>query len=309
MNRSFLLVLFVVLSMTACQPRSQDAPTASDRAPYASVTELAGAMEQLRRLNQSDNDQRRDAILALLEEAGFEASLEAFPNIGRGGDTRETGHNIIVDIGAGDRDLIIGGHYDRVGVGEGMVDNGASIIVLLHAMEAVRDMALEHRVRFVLFDLEEVGLVGARYFADNLDPEQTVAMINLDVNGYGDTVFYGHTAHGHGHLYEALHRGCGKQLLRCVDFPVYPPSDNLAFQRVGIPNISLSVLPVTEVHQLWLMMNQREHSGIAEGFMPGVFLTIHTQGDTYARIEPSAMTLSYNALMGLLDELSSPTHE
>lgn len=294
-----------VLLLAGCEPRQQEPVTADVRDAHSPVTELPGAMEQLRRLNQPDNDQRRTAILALLAEAGFDATLQEVANTGRGGDTRETGHNIIVDIGAGERDLIIGGHYDRVGVGEGMVDNGASIIVLLHAMQAVRDMALDYRVRFVLFDLEEVGLVGAFHFADNLDPGRTAAMINLDVNGYGDTVFYGHTAHDHGPLYAALQRGCGRQLLRCVDFPVYPPSDNLAFQRAGIPNISLSVLPATEVHQLWLMMNEREASGLAEGFMPGVFLTIHTQGDTYARVEPDALALSYNALMGLLAEFTA----
>lgn len=309
MIRNTVVVLFTALLLTACQPRHHDTSAPDVQSGHVLVTELPGSMEQLRRINQPDNDQRREAILSLLTEAGFDATLQEFPNIGRGGDTRETGHNIIVDIGTGERDLIIGGHYDRVSVGEGMVDNGASIIVLLHAMRAVRGMALEHRVRFVLFDLEEVGLVGARYFASNIEPERTVAMINLDVNGYGDTVFYGHTAHGHVHLYDALHRGCGRLLLRCVDFPIYPPSDNLAFQRTAIPNISLSVLPVTEVHQLWLMMNAREHSGMADGFLPGVFLTIHTQGDTYAQVESAAMTLSYNALMGLLDELSSTTHE
>jgi hypothetical protein len=76
------------------------------------------------------------------------------------------------------------------------------------------------------------------------------------------------------------------------------------FQRAGIHNISLSVLPQTEVHQLWLMMNDRENSGLAEGFLPGVFLNIHTAGDTLARVEPAARTLSYNALMALVTELT-----
>jgi hypothetical protein len=300
MTRIVLVLALSSLLSLGCE-RAVDAPV-EVRPAYAPATELPSAMDRLARLRGLDNDARREVIVALLRDHGFDPVLQAVPNTGVGGDPRETGYNIIIEVGDGERELVIGAHFDASPEGEGMVDNGGSVIVLLHTALALRDAHLGHRIRMVFFDLEEVGLVGSTHFVDTMDKDRVVAMVNLDVNGYGDTVFYGQTAHGHGHLYEALARACGYLAHACIDFPQYPFSDHLAFQRGGIPNLSLSVLPRAEVHQLWLMMNAREHSGLQEGFLAGVLRTIHTRGDVFARIEPSAMLLAYNTLMALIHE-------
>lgn len=309
MNRLNLAVAVIALSLTGCNP-PPPAPPMPPAAPapepaYMPIAELPNAMEEIATLRGTDNEARRAAVIALLEARGFTPTLHEFPNDGRpGGDAREVGRNVVVEFGDGAQELIIGGHFDAVSVGEGMVDNAASIIVLAHAAAALRDLETGYRFRFVFFDMEEIGLVGARHFAETVDATQVRAMINLDVNAYGNTVFYGHTSHGHESLYSAMRKGCAGIEISCIEFGVYPPSDNLAFERAGIPNISLSVLPQAEAHQLWLMMNVREGSGLAEGFLPGVFLNIHTAGDNIERVEPAAMTLSYNALMALVTELT-----
>lgn len=311
MNRTNLAPALLALGLLGCNP----APPASPPPPAASapvaapgympVAELPGVMAEMATLRTTDNEARRAAVVALLEAHGFSPTLHEFPNDSeRGSDTRPTGGNVVVEFGDGERELVIGAHFDAVPIGEGMLDNAGSVVVLAHAAAALRSMDTGYRFRFVFFDMEEIGLVGARHYAETLDPARVRAMINLDVNAYGDTVFYGHTRHGHQDLYQAMRRGCTELSITCVEFGVYPPSDNLAFQQAGFANISLSVLPRAEVHQLWLMMNERESSGLAEGFLPGVFLNIHSAGDTLARVEPTAMTLSYNALMALVTEIT-----
>lgn len=311
MNPTKLAPALLAAALAACNP-TQPAPPAAQVLPaapapraYAPVAALPGAMDDIATLRGTDNEARRAAVIALLESRGFTPTLHEFPNdADRDGDTRETGRNVVIEFGEGEMELVIGGHFDAVPVGEGMLDNAGSVVVLANAAAALRDLDLGHRFRFVFFDMEEIGLVGARHYATTLDPAQVRAMINLDVNAYGDTVFYGHTRHGHDELYQAMRRGCTGIEITCVEFGVYPPSDNLAFQQAGFPNISLSVLPEAEVHQLWLMMNERENSGLAEGFLPGVFLNIHSAGDHINRVEPAAMTLAYNTLMSLVTELT-----
>lgn len=309
MNRLKLAPALLALALLGCNP-PPPAPPSPPAAPiaaadYMPVIELPGVMAEMATLRTTDNEARRAAVVALLEARGFTPTLHEFPNdADRGGDTRETGHNVIVEFGAGERELVIGAHFDAVSAGEGMLDNAGSVVVLAHAAAALRELDMGYRFRFVFFDMEEIGLVGARHYAATLDPARVHAMINLDVNAYGDTVFYGHTNHGHDGLYHAIRRGCTGLGISCIDFGVYPPSDNLAFQQAGFANVSLSVLPRTEVHQLWLMMNDRQNSGLAEGFLPGVFLNIHSAGDTLERVEPKAMTLSYNALMAMIHEMT-----
>lgn len=311
MNQLKLAPALLALALMGCNPPPPAAPTQPAEpatvaaADYMPIAELPGVMAEMATLRTSDNEARRAAVVALLEARGFAPVLHEFPNdADRPGDTRETGRNVIVEFGEGERELVIGAHFDAVPAGEGMLDNAGSVVVLAHAATALREMDTGFRFRFVFFDMEEIGLVGARHYAATLDPTRVHAMINLDVNAYGDTVFYGHTNHGHDGLYQAMRQGCTGIGITCVEFGVYPPSDNLMFQRAGFANISLSVLPRAEVHQLWLMMNERENSGLAEGFLPGVFLNIHSAGDAIERVEPKAMTLSYNALMALVTELT-----
>lgn len=274
----------------------------------AVATPLDGALDDVASLNQPDNDTRRAALVALIEAAGLEYELHAFPNDGREGDARETGHNVVVTIGSGARDIVIGAHIDAVALKDGTmvqgaVDNGASAVVVLRAARELARRGTDHRLVAVFFDMEEIGLIGSKHFAATLDPERVTAMINLDVNGYGDTLFYGHTRDGHTALYQALEASCTAERLRCVDFPRYPPTDNISFQRAGFANVSLSVLPVTEVHQLWLAMNAGKGSGLAEGFVPAVFHNIHSANDTIERIEPEAMEIAYRALVALVREI------
>lgn len=271
-------------------------------------TPLPGLLDDARTLVQPDNDARLDAVLALVERAGFTPRLFEFPNDGRAAaDTRAVGRNVVFSVGPdnGEPVVIAGAHFDAAYLRDGtfvdgMADNAASVIALLRVAEAVRAASPARRVDFVLFDMEEIGLVGSRHYAESLAPGSVRAMVNLDVNAYGDTVFYGQAAHGHDPVYAAVATACADQRQECIEFGQYPFSDHLSFQRAGIPNVSLSVLPRAEVYQLWLLMNAGPDHGLAEGFTPGVFRTIHSPGDTIERVEPAAVTIAYNLAAAVL---------
>lgn len=95
--------------------------------------------------------------------------------------------------GKSDRVLVIGAHYDHVGVRDGQVFNGADdnasgVAALLAVAETlVRDRP-QHDVVVALWDAEEQGFVGAKAFlATPPVPLDRIAMnVNLDMVGRGD---------------------------------------------------------------------------------------------------------------------------
>lgn len=103
---------------------------------------------------------------------------------------RKTSWNIVGQLTGTERPeeiLVTGGHYDSWHVGPGATDNASGAVAVVEAARAlatVRDH-LKRTVRFVLFGVEESGLVGAwaytRAHADELD--DTILMINNDVGG------------------------------------------------------------------------------------------------------------------------------
>lgn len=276
---------------------------------------LPGLVEDLTRFSGLDNEARGDTLLAIFRERGFEPVIHAFPNPHAEREPRAEGRNLAVEVGSGAREIVVGAHYDAAPLPGGRytggaVDNGASAVILTRVAETLADHDLAHRVRVVLFDLEEWGLLGSAAFAAELDPYGVAAMVNVDIAGYGNTIAYGPASHeGNEVVYRALATVCVVQRLPCIEYPAYPVSDDRRFQEVGIPNVSMAILERAEAHQLWLMLNAGEGSGLAEGFMPRVGRVIHSEEDTVDQVEPEAMTRMHDAVVALVLELDRVLRE
>ncbi|MBQ5784226.1 MAG: M20/M25/M40 family metallo-hydrolase [Bacteroidales bacterium] len=95
--------------------------------------------------------------------------------------------------------IVIGAHYDHLGLGgkeigsrrpdtvavhNGADDNASGIAGVLHlAKHYAKEKNLEHGFVFVAFGAEERGIVGSKHFAENIDPKKVVAMVNFDMIG------------------------------------------------------------------------------------------------------------------------------
>lgn len=269
-------------------------------------------------LEADSNAERRDALEAFLDDLGVPYQPERFTIEPRSNYPRREGVNLVVTIGEGERDILIGGHYDAAflpdgRLSRGAVDNGASVAILARLAAMVMDERFRHRLRVVFFDMEEIGLIGSRQYVMDHAGDRIVAAVNLDVNGYGDTIFYGPSAEtGNEKLYGVMREHCVASSIDCVEAPAYPDSDYESFQAAGIPNISFSIFPAVEARELWLFLNGGR-GAFAPGFLPDVFRTIHTSQDTSARVEPGALDLGLDSLVGYvrridreLDPVSGP---
>ncbi|MCE2558445.1 MAG: M28 family peptidase [Acidobacteria bacterium] len=189
---------------------------------------------------------RGDELLRMFRERGFDPDVHEFSTMPSERQPREVGRNLIATLGAGRRDIVVGAHYDVVRLQDGSVvggavDNGAASVVLTRVAETLQRQELRHRVRVVLFDLEESGLLGSRAWVQDEDRDRTAAMVNVDVVVGDGTLMYGPTSHdGNEAVYRGLRVACAASGTQCMDFPRYPPSDDRAFQAAGIPNVSIN---------------------------------------------------------------------
>jgi Zn-dependent M28 family amino/carboxypeptidase len=258
---------------------------------------------------QPSNEARTAVGVAQLRAAGFEPTIETFAG-GNGRTGPMEGRNVVVTIGDGPREILLTAHYDAVKLRDGtmshgVVDNAASVVGLIEAAKILRGKALNHRIRVILFDQEELGLIGARKWIEAHGLANVAAVVNSDVAGYGDTMMYGQNNGAQSaFVTRAVQELCAERAMQCVGFPVYPPSDDRAFSAAGAPVVSLGFQDQIGAHQMWLAFNGGEANGLAEGFVPQVFRLIHSNEDTMDKVDPATVALAgatYAAVVERLD--------
>lgn len=268
------------------------------------------AIDVARRFLQPSNDLRVAALEAELRRRELPYTAQEFPGPGADRDPRPRGRNLVVSFGSGSPELIVGGHLDAIrlrdgSLGDGMVDNAAGVVVLLHVAEALRTMRLQRRVRVVFFDMEELGLLGSRAFVQSLEPDQVAAMVNVDIVAYGDTLLFGPAGTSPDNpLAQVVQRVCARHAIPCIGTPRMPPSDDRSFEGAGIPAVSLGVLPAEDAHRIWILLNG-DRDGLPEGFAPEIMRTIHTERDTIDKLEPDALARAYRIVTDIVRELDA----
>lgn len=117
----------------------------------------------------------------------------------KSGDNTITGTNVIgyLDNNA-DKTVIIGAHYDHLGMGgegslyadgeaihNGADDNASGVGVLLQLAERLKDTLVGSNYLLLAFSGEEMGLLGSNYFTKNptIDLPKASYMLNMDMVG------------------------------------------------------------------------------------------------------------------------------
>lgn len=227
-----------------------------------------------------DNDARREAIASQLRALGVEPALEKF------GDGRTAGANLVATLpGPGMKTVVVGAHLDCVSVGRGAVDNAAACAALLELVAAFKASPLARAtLQIVFFDREESGLLGSRaFFNAGRRPD---AAMNLDVFGYGDTLF-ATASNPDGAAARAL-RVAGESVglpVRLVPRASYPNSDHLTMINAGLETLGLALVDKADVDGILNI----GVGGLKPGSDPRVLTIIHTPNDTMAAVRLEQM--------------------
>jgi carboxypeptidase Q len=186
----------------------------------------------------------RDAgmrMLRLLREGrSLEMSVELL--IDTGGPFEST--NVIGEIRGGEHPeeiVVAGAHLDSWGLGQGALDNGCNVVMLIDVARQIRRLGLTPRrtIRFVLFNGEELGFFGSwgytRTHLDELD--RHVLAQSYDI-GSGRIV--GYFTNGWPELSPAMERALGPVRglgpFEIVDIPIIG-TDNFDFILQGVANL------------------------------------------------------------------------
>lgn len=215
----------------------------------------------------SDSLQGRDAgeeggrkaaayIVSLLEEWGIEPLLDDGYLQHFAVKDCEMNNVLAVIPGKSDEYVVVGAHYDHVGIGvaidgdscyNGADDNASGVSAVLQIARAVKNVGKtpERGIIFAFWDGEEMGLLGSRHFVENCAfLSQVSAYMNFDMIGRGPVNNPKHLTY----FYTASHPVFGDWLkddmavygfsfvpdYRAWDNPI-GGSDNAYFAKNGIP--------------------------------------------------------------------------
>src|SRR5688572_18062481 len=263
-TRRFYSVAVVpaLIALSACAVRTMTPPTTAAAAPL-----FANALPDVDRMQQATNEARFEALTAILAERSLAFEIEPFMIKPRKGEPRTTGRNVVVTIPGRAPEVVVGAHYDASRLSDGTlsggaVDNAASVVVLIRLAETLSKARRNTRIRVVFFDMEELGLLGSAQFVQAHRERPIRAMVNLDVNAFGDTLIFGPRAGANDVAFRALRAACIAIAANYVEFSTMPPCDDVSFQKGGIPAVSIATVPEVQAHQLWLLMNGGKASGL-----------------------------------------------
>ncbi|MGI5377432.1 M28 family metallopeptidase [Streptomyces sp. CA-251387] len=161
-----------------------DIPVASVKAHLTQLQSIATANGGNRAHGRPGYKASLDYVKAKLDAAGYTTTVQQFTSSGR------TGYNLIADWPGGDTNQVVmaGSHLDSVSSGAGINDNGSGSAAVLETALAVSRAGYQptKHLRFAWWGAEELGLVGSRYYVNNLSAANRAKIsgyLNFDMIG------------------------------------------------------------------------------------------------------------------------------
>jgi Zn-dependent M28 family amino/carboxypeptidase len=143
-------------------------------------------------------------------------------------------------LGPGDSEdeIVLVAHYDAHDVGEGALDNGCGVAVLVGAVRVLATPDLDCRVRVAAVGCEELGLLGSEALADALETDAVRAVVNVDGAGRArDLRAFTHASDAVSEVVDRVADDTGHPVAENPD--PHPFSDHWPFLRAGVPSLQL----------------------------------------------------------------------
>ncbi len=281
-------------------------PVAHTETPAPMVDVLSGPRTPLalaRLLTARDNAAREAAVATWLGARGVPFTRHRFATFEGRGD------NYVVDVGGGDRTLVLIAHHDAVLGSPGANDNAASVGILLSLLERLALAPPSRlRVRLLFPACEELGYLGSRAYVRDASLDGVAGVLSLELCGRGDTLaiwdadvetpFLG-TVRG---AFESIGRRADETYHVVGHIPLFG-SDHRAFAAAGVPAYGLTVAPAADADALRAFVFSPMKSALqAVKRRPVPFDTYHTARDASATLDAQALDTVVQALEALISE-------
>lgn len=215
--------------------------------PDISVTNTKAHLDQFQSIATSNGGNRytgrpgykasADWVKAKLDAAGYTTVLQSFST------SAGTSYNVIAEWPHGDANHVVmaGSHLDSVSSGPGINDNGSgSAGVLETALAyAASGQTPRNRIRFGFWGAEELGLLGSKYYVNNLpaaDRDKIELYLNFDMIASPNPGYfvYDDNPAGNGARDDLVAYFTSKSV-QTEFIDVQGRSDHAAFRSLGIP--------------------------------------------------------------------------
>ena len=215
--------------------------------PDISVTNTKAHLDQLQSIATGNGGNRytgrpgykasADWVKAKLDAAGYTTTLQSFST------SAGTSYNVIAEWPHGDANHVVmtGSHLDSVSSGPGINDNGTgSAGVLETALAyAASGQTPRNRLRFGFWGAEELGLLGSKYYVNNLpaaERDKLELYLNFDMIASPNPGYfvYDDNPAGNGARDDLMAYFTSKSI-QTEFIDVQGRSDHAAFRSLGIP--------------------------------------------------------------------------
>ncbi len=146
------------------------------------------------------------------------------------------------------KSLLLVGHYDTVPNAAGASDNGSSVATLLETLRALKAGAPPgNDIIFLFTDGEEVGLLGAKAFAEEHHWAKDVGLVlNFEARGTGGPVLMFETSEGNNWLIGEFARASPRPMANSLSYEIYKllPNDTdlTVFKGAGLPGLNFAYI-------------------------------------------------------------------
>ena len=155
------------------------------------------------------------------------------------------------------RALMLAAHYDSVPTALGASDDAAGVATLLETLRALKTgPPLENDLILVFSDAEELGLIGARAFADAHPWMKDVGLVlNFEARGAGGPSLMFETSEGNGALIEALADASPHPVANSLMYAVYKRlpnnTDMTVYKDAGVAGLNFAYADrITSYHTM-----------------------------------------------------------
>jgi len=258
-----------------------------------------------RLLEGRTNAEREAALARYLTSRGVPFARHPFA------DFEARGESFSVDVGSGDRVLVLIAHHDAVPGSPGANDNAAAVGILLQLLERVAQAPPSRvRVRFLFTGAEELGYLGARAYVGATALGDVAGVLSLELCGIGDSLVVWDAADETPFLARVggaleglgLERDAGYHVVGRI--PLFG-SDHRAFAAAGIPAYGLTVVPAAEAEALREFIFHPIRGALRSlRRRPAPFDTYHTARDCGATLEAGALETTVRALEAVIAEVT-----
>ena len=251
----------------------------------------------VRLLEGRSNAERESAVARYLRAREVPFTLHPFSS------DEGSGENFAVDLGAGERVLLLAAHHDAVPGSPGANDNAAAVGLLLSLIERLAAASpTKLRVRCVFTAAEERGYLGARNYVGDVDVGELAGVLSLELCGIGDSVVVW-DAEGETPFLRTVSSALeGIGLARDASYHVVGRipmfgSDHRAFVPLGVPAYGFTLVPSANAEALRQFVWSPVRGAIRHLIRrPVPFDTYHTPRDRRGTLEPAALALALRAL-------------